>query len=91
MSINELSAKAKELKELKALAAQIADEISTIEDLIKQTMTAEGKEEIVTDMFTLRYTTVKSRRFDSTAFKKTHGDLYDQYTKETTTKRFSVA
>ena len=91
MSINELSAKAKELKELKALASQIAEEISTIEDLIKQSMTAEGKEEIITDMFTIRYTTVKSRRFDSTAFKKTHGDLYDQYTKETTTKRFSVA
>ena len=37
------------------------------------------------------YKLIKSIRFDSTAFKKDHEELYNQYRKETTTRRFTVA
>lgn len=30
-------------------------------------------------------------RFDSSAFKKTHQDLFDQYTKTSTSKRFTIS
>ena len=43
------------------------------------------------DVFKIRYATVKSSRFDTAAFKKTHGDLYAQYTRQTETRRFTVA
>ena len=91
MSANELTNKVRELKELKAFAEQIANEIATIEDLIKAEMTARDTEEMMVDVFKVRWTTVKSCRFDSSAFKKTHADLYEQYTKTTETRRFSVA
>jgi len=91
MSANELTGKVRELKELKAMAEELAAEITTIEDSIKAEMTARNTEEMTVDIFKIRWTTVKSNRFDTTAFKKTHADLYWQYTKESMTKRFSVA
>ncbi len=91
MSKTELTSKVKELKELKAMADELAAEIATIEDDIKAEMTAQGVEEITVDVYKVRYKTVKSSRFDSAAFKQTHAELYAQYTKQTETRRFSVA
>lgn len=91
MSINELTKKVRELKELKAMADELAAEITAIEDDLKAEMTAQGVEEMQVDVFKLRYKTVISNRFDSKAFKATHEELYNQYTKPTTSKRFTVA
>jgi predicted phage-related endonuclease len=91
MSTNELTSKVRELKELKIMADELAAEITAIEDAIKAEMTARNTEEMTVDIFKIRWTTVNSNRFDTTAFKKTHADLYDQYTKQTTTRRFTVA
>ena len=78
MSANELTSKVRELKELKAFAEQIADEIAAIEDLIKAEMIERNTEEMTVDVFKIRWTRMTSSRFDTTAFKKTHADLYDQ-------------
>lgn len=91
MSANEMTSKIRELKELKAMAEEIAAEITAIEDEIKAEMTARNTEEMTVDVFKVRWTTVTSNRFDSAAFKKTHGDLYAQYSKTTRTRRFTVA
>ena len=91
MSAHELTSKVRDLKELKALADQIADEIAAIEDLIKAEMTERNTEEMTVDVFKIRWTRMASSRFDTTAFKKTHADLYDQYTKQTESRRFSIA
>ena len=91
MSTIELTGKVRELKELKTMAEELAAEITAIEDVIKAEMTARDTEEMTVDVFKVRWTTVTSKRFDTTAFKSTHQGLYDQYTKETVTRRFSVA
>ena len=91
MSANELTSKVRELKELKALAEQIADEITAIEDVIKAEMTERNTEEMTVDVFKIRWTRMTSSRFDSAAFKKTHADLYAQYAKQTESRRFSIA
>lgn len=91
MSTNELTSKVRELKELKAMAEELAAEITAIEDTIKAEMTARETEEITVDVFKIRWTKVISNRFDTTAFKKTHADLYSQYTKATETRRFTIA
>ena len=91
MSANELTSKVRELKELKAMAEELAAEITSIEDAIKAEMTAQGTDEMVVDVFKIRWTRVTSNRFDTTAFKKTHADLYAQYTKQTESRRFSIA
>lgn len=91
MSKNEMTSKVRELKELKALLDELNAEITAIEDEIKAEMTTLNVEEMTVDVYKVRYKTVTSNRFDSTAFKATHADLYNQYTKQTTSRRFSVA
>lgn len=91
MSKTEMASKVKELKELKAMADELAAEITAIEDSIKAQMTAQGIEEMTVDVYKVRYKTVKSSRFDTTAFKKAMPDLASQFTKATEICRFSVA
>ena len=91
MSINEITLKVRELKVLKAMADELTAEITAIEDTIKAEMTAQNVEEMSVDVFKVRYKTITSSRFDAAAFKATHAELYDQYTKQTTSRRFSVA
>lgn len=85
------TAKIRELKELKALAEQVAAEITAIEDEIKAEMLARGVEELAVDVYKVRWTMVKSSRLDSASLKKAMPELYSQFTKQTTSRRFSVA
>ena len=91
MSQNELTAKIRELKELQQLIDEATTEADAIRDAIKAEMTAAGVDELVVDVFKVRWQKVTSNRFDTTAFKKTHADLYAQYTKPQETRRFTVA
>jgi len=89
MSINEIKAKAAELKELKAMQEELAAEISAIEDEIKAAMG--DQEQIIAGGYKITWKAVTSSRFDSSAFKKAMPELAAQYTKTTTTRRFTVA
>lgn len=91
MSTQELQGRIKELRELKRMAEELADEIETIEDILKAEMTVMGVEELITGEYKVRYTTVKSSRFDAKFFKAVHADLYEQFTRATETRRFTVA
>lgn len=91
MGKNELQAKVKELKELKILAGELNAEITSIEDDIKAYMLLEGTDEVITAEYKIRYKAVASTRFDTTAFKKEHSDLYGLFTKQTTTRRLTIA
>lgn len=91
MSNNELTNTVRELKELKAFAEQIADEIAALEDMIKAEMTARNIDELNVGVYKVRWTTVNSSRFDTTAFKKAMPELAEQFTKNTTARRFSIA
>lgn len=88
MSINEIKAKAAELKELKAMQEELAAEISAIEDEIKAAMG--DQEQIIAGGYKITWKAVTSSRFDSTAFKKANPELAAQYTKTTTTRRFTI-
>ena len=91
MSTTEITAKLRNLKELQALIEEANAEAEAIKDELKALMIANGTEEMTVDVYKVKYTTVTGCRFDSAAFKKTHGDLYAQYIKPTVTRRFSVA
>lgn len=91
MSTMDLLAKVRSLKELETLIAEAQAELDGIKDELKAEMTNRNTEELDVDVFKIRYKTVKSNRFDTTAFKSTHKDLYEQYTKQTESRRFTVA
>lgn len=91
MSTMDLLAKVRSLKELETLIAEAQAELDGIKDELKVEMTNRNTEELDVDVFKIRYKTVKSNRFDTTAFKSTHKELYDQYVKQTESRRFTVA
>ena len=91
MSTTEITTKLAALKEWEALAAEAAAEIESLKDEIKKEMECRGVEELEAGQYIARFTTVLSNRFDTTAFKREHGEMYQQYTKQTTSRRFSVA
>ena len=91
ITIQNLEKQIQELKELQRMAEELNVEITTIQDTIKAEMTARNTEELTAGAFKVRWKPVTSKRFDSKAFKATHGDLYAQYAKETVSKRFTIA
>lgn len=91
MSTNELTLKIRELKELKAMADELSAEITAIEDSIKAEMTERNTDEMTVDVYKVRWTKVSSNRFDTTAFKKAMPELHAQFTKQITSRRFTIA
>lgn len=91
MSSIEIISKVEALREWEALAAEAAAEIEALKDDIKREMDNRGVEELQAGAYIARFTTVLSNRFDTTAFKKEHGEMYKLYTKQTTSRRFSIA
>ena len=69
----------------------IAAEIEALKDSIKAEMIRRDVEELEAGRFIARFTSVSSNRFDTTAFKREHGEMYKLYTKQTTSRRFSIA
>lgn len=91
MSANEMTAKIRELKELKAMAEELAQEITAIEDAIKAEMTARSVDEMTVDVFKIRWAKVTSSRIDTSAFKKAMPELAEKFTRTIESKRFSIA
>ncbi len=91
MSKTELANMIKELKSLKIMADELEAEITTLEDTIKAEMTEQGVNEMVVDVFKVRWTPVTSNRIDTTALKKELPDIAARFTKVTESRRFTVA
>lgn len=91
MSTHEMESKIKKLQEWEALAEEAKAEAETLRDEIKAEMLARDTEEFEAGRFIIRWTSVLSNRFDTTTFKKEHGEMYKLYTKQTTSRRFSIA
>lgn len=91
MSTKDLTEKVRSLKELEALITEAQAEAESIKDELKAEMISRNTEEMMVDVFKIRYKTVKSNRFDTTTFKSTHKELYNQYIKQTESRRFTVA
>ena len=91
MSSIEITEKIKALKEWEEVIAEAQAEMESIKDEIKAEMSARQVEELEAGTHIVRWTPVLSNRFDTTAFKREHNDLYKQFTKQTTSRRFSIA
>ena len=91
MSMNELEAKVAELRELRRMADELAGEIAATEDDLKAYMTANGTDELHGPSFKITWREVTSSRLDSKALKVAAPELWQRFTKQTTTRRFIVA
>lgn len=91
MSKNELIAKIEALNEWESLMAEAKSEADALRDSIKAEMAERETEELVAGNYIVRWTSVLSNRFDTTAFKKQFGDLYKAFTKQSASRRFSIS
>lgn len=91
MSTNDLVLKVEKLKELEELLEEVKTEAESIRDEIKQEMMAQDTEELAAGQYIIRWTSVLSNRFDTTAFKKMMPEVYKAYTKQVASRRFTIA
>lgn len=91
ISTNDLVMKVEKLKELEELLEEVKTEAESVRDEIKQEMLTQDTEELEAGQYIIRWTSVLTTRFDTTAFKKVLPDVYKAYTKQITSRRFSIA
>ena len=90
MSKIELLAKIELLNRYETMMEEIKAEADKVRNSIKAEMEAREVEELVAGQYIIRWATVLSNRFDSTAFKKVLPDLYKAYTKQVASRRFTI-
>lgn len=91
MSTIDLEHKIAKMQEWEALAEEAKAEAEALRDEIKAELTNRNTEEVTTGKYIIRWTSVLSQRFDSTAFKRAMPDVYKAFTKQVSSRRFSIS
>ena len=91
MSKNEMVAMIETMNNYDELAAKAKAKADAIREAIKEEMVERGTEELIAGSYIVRYTNVISNRFDSTGFKRLYAELYKDFTKPVSSRRFSVS
>ena len=91
MSTVEITSKIEALKDLESLIEEAKSEAEALRDDIKAEMLSRDTEEMEAGQYIVRWTSVLTQRFDTTAFKKVMPDVYKEYTKQVSSRRFSIA
>lgn len=86
----EFTSKIRRIKELEQQKKQTEEAIDDLKDEIKAYMDKNKTSELAVDIFTVHWTETTSECFDSKAFKAADEELYNQFVKPVTTKRFSI-
>ena len=80
MTNAELIRKIEALNEWEAILEEAKAEAEALRDAIKAEMLEQNTEELEAGQYIIRWTSVLTNRFDTTAFKKEHNDLYKEFT-----------
>ena len=91
MSTVEIASKIESLKDLETLIEEAKAEAEALRDEIKAEMLSRNTEEMEAGQYVVRWTSVLTQRFDTTTFKKVMPDVYKEYTKQVSSRRFSIA
>ena len=89
MSIQEIEAKCRELRQLQNLIDEAEAEAEAIKDQLKSHMGS--SEELRAGEYKVTWQTVTSSRLDSKALKAALPEVAKKFTRTTTTRRFCVA
>lgn len=87
MTDKNLDKKIMELKELKVMKSELDEEITKLEDELKEEMTQRKTDVLSVVIHKLTYT----KRFDSKALKASDEGLYNRFVKVSQSMRFTVA
>lgn len=81
----------RKLLDLEAQQKQLAEQADAIRAQLKADLEEKGLEELRTKNFIVRWRQIVSRRLDCTALKAALPDVYNQYAKDSTTRRLTIA
>ena len=91
MSKNEIVSLIETMNNYDEVAGKAKAKADAIREALKGEMLRLGAEELTAGAYIVRYTSVISNRFDSTTFKRLYADLYKDFTKPISSRRFSVS
>ena len=83
--------RAKKLKELENQIAQLQEQADGIRAELKADLEEKGLDELKTKNFLIRWKEIVSSRLDGKALKAALPELYSQYCKASTSRRFTIA
>lgn len=91
MSKKEMVALIETMNNYDELAAKAKAKADAIREAIKAEMVRLDAEELTAGAYIVRFTNVISNRFDSATFKRLYADLYKDFTKPVSSRRFTVS
>ena len=91
MSQNEMMNLIETMNNYDDLASKVKAKADAIRSTIKEEMERQAVEEMVCGPYIVRWTPVLSNRFDATTFKRLYSDLYKDFTKQVSSRRFTVS
>ena len=91
MTTNEMLTMIETMNNYDDLAAKAKEKADAIRTALKDEMLRLETEELAVGSYILRYTSIVSNRFDSTTFKRLYADLYKDFTKPVSSRRFTVS
>ena len=86
MSKNEIVSLIETMNNYDELASKAKAKADAIRDALRL-----DTEELNAGAYILRYTSIISNRFDTTTFKRLYADLYKDFTKAVSSRRFTVS
>ena len=89
MSIREIESKARELRQWLAIIEEAQTEVEALKDEIKAAMGE--KEALQAGEYKISWKNVTSSRLDTAALKQALPEIAARFTKESTTRRFTIA
>ena len=89
--MNDINKAGRDLLEVRAMIKELEAEAEALTDQIKAAMIDRSTETLYGDGWKATWKNIESRRFDSKSFKAQHGDLYEAFSKPTTTTRFLIS
>jgi predicted phage-related endonuclease len=87
----EFISKIEQLQELEELIDEAKAEAEKLKDSIKDEMKRRNMEEMKVGKYIVRWSEVLSNRFDTTAFKKLFPEVYKEFTKVVSSRRFTIS
>lgn len=91
MTERQIENRVKRLRQIEAQRKALEEQEKALKEEIKADMENKGTDELRTKNFIIRWKEIISNSLDSKALKAAFPDVYGQFTKQSTSKRFTIA
>lgn len=91
MTERQIENRVKKLRQIEAQRKALEEQEKALKEEIKRDMESKGLEEMATKNFIIRWKEIISNSLDSKALKAALPDVYGQFTKQSASKRFTIA